>query len=84
MKGQKQSRVDNLEKRIAAMTNVIQQLINEIQHTKTMAVGTYSLVKELPGYDKAIEVLKKKDEEMQQMSEGKAGFEIPNEEKENV
>ena len=31
MKGQKQSRVDNLEKRMAAVTNVLQQIINEVE-----------------------------------------------------
>ena len=30
MSDKKQSRLDNLEKRMAAVTNVIQQLINEI------------------------------------------------------
>lgn len=84
MKGQKQSRVDNLERRMAAMTNVMQQLINEIQNTKTMALGVYQTIKEMPDYDEAIEKLKTKNEEMQQMSEGKAGLEIPDEEKENV
>jgi hypothetical protein len=34
MNGQKQSRVDNLEKRMAATTNVIQQVINELSYLK--------------------------------------------------
>ena len=84
MKGQKQSRVDNLEKRIAAMTNVMRQLINEVENTKIMALGIHQTIKEMPDYDEAIEKLKAKNEEMQQMSEGKAGLEIPDEEKENV
>jgi hypothetical protein len=84
MKGQKQSRVDNLERRMAAMTNIVQQLINEVQNTKTIALGVHQTIKEMPDYEEAIEKLKVKNEEMQQMSEGKAGLEIPDEEKENV
>ena len=77
MKGQKQSRVDNLEKRMAAVTNVLQQLINEIENTKIMALGVHQTIKEMPDYDEAIEKLKKKNEEMQQVSEREAKLEIP-------
>ena len=77
MKGQKQSRVDNLEKRMAAVTNVLQQLINELNNVKTISMGTLQTIKEMPDYDEAIEKLKKKNEEMQQVSKGKAKLEIP-------
>ena len=60
MKGQKQSRVDNIEKRIAAMTNVLQQIIREIENTKTMVFGQQEVLKQLPDYEKIIEKLKKK------------------------
>ena len=84
MKGQKQSRVDNLEKRMAAVTNVLQQLIDELQHTRTLAVGSLQAIKEMPGYDEAIEKLKNKNEEMQQVSEGEARLEIPDDQKEDM
>jgi uracil-DNA glycosylase len=77
MKGQKQSRTDALEKRMAAVTNVLQQLINEIDNLKTMTLGNYSLTKHLPGYDEAIEKLKEENEKMQQVSEKEAKLEIP-------
>ena len=79
MKGQKQSRVDNLEKRMAAVTNVLQQLINEMDNLKTMTLGSYSLTKNLPGYEEAVEKLKKQNEEMQQVSKGETKLEIPDE-----
>jgi len=60
MKGQKQSRVDNLEKRMAAVTNVLQQLINEISNLKTMVFGQQEILKQLPGYEDAIEKIKEK------------------------
>ena len=84
MKGQKQSRVDNLEKRMAAVTNVLQQLINELNNIKTISMGTLQTVKEMPDYDEAIEKLKKKNEEMQQVSEGEAKLEIPDDQKEDL
>jgi cell shape-determining protein MreC len=84
MKGQKQSRVDNLEKRMAAVTNVLQQLINELNNVKTISMGTLQTVKEMPDYDEAIEKLKKKNEEMQQVSEGEAKLEIPDDQKEDL
>jgi len=60
MKGQKQSRVDNLEKRMAAVTNVLQQLINELNNLKTMVFGQQEILKQFDEYEKAIEVLKEK------------------------
>jgi len=84
MKGQKQSRVDNLEKRMAAVTNVLQQLINELNNVKTISMGTLQTIKEMPDYDEAIEKLKKKNEEMQQVSEGEARLEIPDDQKEDL
>jgi len=84
MKGQKQSRVDNLEKRMAAVTNVLQQLINELNNIKTISMGTLQTIKKMPDYDEAIEKLKKKNEEMQQVSEGEAKLEIPDDQKENL
>ena len=60
MSDKKQSRLDNLEKRMAAVTNVIQQLINEISYLKDLSIGTLETVKNMSGYDKAIEKLKEK------------------------
>ena len=60
MKGQKQSRTDSLEKRMAAVTNVLQQLISENERLSTMASGHHQILKHLPGYENAIEELKKK------------------------
>ena len=69
MKGQKQSRTDALEKRMAATTNVLQQVINELDNIKTMIFGQQEIFKKLPGYEDAIAELKKKVAE--ESSEGK-------------
>ena len=60
MKGQKQSRTDALEKRMAAVTNVLQHLINEVDNLKTMVFGQQEIIKQLEGYEDAIEEIKKK------------------------
>jgi len=72
MKGQKQSRTDALEKRMAAVTNVLQQLINEINNLKTMVFGQQEILKQLPGYEDAIEKIKEKVAE--KPSEGEEAF----------
>ena len=41
----------------------MQQLINEIMHLKELGVGTFETLKLMPGYEDAIEELKKKMEE---------------------
>jgi len=77
MQGQKQSRVDNLEKRMAAAVKVIQALINETENLKTMVFGQQELLKQFKEYNKALEKLKNINEEMQQVSEGEAKLEVP-------
>ena len=72
MKGQKQSRVDSLERRMAATTNVMQQIINELENIKTMVFGQQEILKQLEGYEDAIAELKKKVAE--KPSEGEKAF----------
>ncbi len=60
MKGQKSSRVDLLEKKIQALINVVQQLLDENAYLKDLAVGTLETIKQMPDYDEAIEKLKNK------------------------
>ena len=58
MKSQKSSRVDLLEKKIQALINVVQQLLDENAYLKDLAVGTLETIKQMPDYDEAIEKLK--------------------------
>jgi hypothetical protein len=60
MMGQKQSKVDLLEKKIEALIRVVQQLLDENAYLKDLSVGTLETIKLMPDYDKAIEELKKK------------------------
>lgn len=60
MKGEKQSRVDLLEKKIEALIRVVQQLLDENAYLKDLSVGTLETLKLMPNYEEAIEKLKEK------------------------
>ena len=68
----KESKLLEMQNKIVALTNVAQQMINELNHLRDLSVGTLETVKLLPGYDKAIEELKsnltKKQEENKEKS----------------
>ena len=63
----KESKLLEMQNKVVALTNVMQQVINEISYLRELSVGTLETVKLLPDYDKAIEELKsnlaKKQEE---------------------
>jgi len=50
--------VRKLKEQVDSMTRVIQQLINEINNTKDLSIGTLEVVKLMPDYDKALKDLK--------------------------
>jgi len=54
----KESKLLEMQNKVVAMSNVMQQLINELTNLRELSVGTYETVKLLPGYDEAIETLK--------------------------
>ena len=54
----KESKLLEMQNKIASMSSVMQQLINEVMNLRELSVGTYETVKLLPGYDEAIETLK--------------------------
>ena len=55
----KESTLLEMQNKIKAMTNVLQQLINENTQLRDLAVVTLETLKLTPGYDTAIEFLKK-------------------------
>ena len=60
MRGEKQSRVEVLEKKVEALIRVVQQLLDENAYLKDLSVGTLETIKLMPNYEEAIEELKKK------------------------
>jgi prefoldin subunit 5 len=55
----KESTLLEMQNKIKAITNVLQQLINENTQLRHLAVGTLETIKCMPDYDRAIEFLKK-------------------------
>jgi len=53
----KENKLIEMQNKIKAMTNVIQQLLNEISHLRELGVGTLETLKLMPGYDQAIKDL---------------------------
>jgi hypothetical protein len=47
-----------LESKIETLGSVINKLISEMNNLKDLAIGTMTLVKDLPGYDDALQKMK--------------------------
>jgi len=63
MKGTKQSRADHQAKQIAAIVNVVNHLMQEVDHLRNLSVGTHETIKCMPDYDEAIAKLQEKAKE---------------------
>ena len=59
----KESTLLEMKKKIEALTRVVQQIINETTHLRELGVGTLETLKLMPGYEDAIEALKKQMED---------------------
>jgi hypothetical protein len=55
----KESTLLEMQNKLKSLTNVVQHMMNDNMHLKDLSVGTLETVKLMPGYDKAIEFLKK-------------------------
>ena len=65
----KESTLLEMQNKIAALTRVVQQMINEINILSTTAMGTLETVKLMPGYKEAIDELKIKAKELEKEKE---------------
>ena len=61
----KESTLLEMQNKIAALTRVAQQMINELNILSTTAMGTLETVKLMPGYQEAIDELKIKADELE-------------------
>ena len=52
-----------MQNKIKALTNIMQQVLNEITHLRELSVGTLETIKLMPDYQDAIDALKKQMEE---------------------
>lgn len=67
----KEQTLIEMKNKIQSLTNVMQQLLNEVNHLRELGIGTLETVKLLPGYDDAIEKLKSNILEKQKEREDK-------------
>ena len=59
----KESKLLEMQNKIKALTNVMQQVLNEITHLRELSVGTLETIKLMPDYQDAIDALKKQMED---------------------
>ena len=55
----KESTLLQMQNKIEAQNRILQALINEMNHIRDLSVGTLETIKLIPGYEEAIETLKK-------------------------
>ena len=60
----KESTLLEMQNKIASLTRVIQQMINELNILSTTAMGTLETVKLMPGYQESIDQLKLQAEKL--------------------
>lgn len=62
----KESELISMKKKIEALSRLTEFLLNEVENSKLLSVGTYQTLKEMPGYEDAIKIItekaKKQDE----------------------
>jgi len=63
MKGLKQSKADHQAKQIAALVNVVNHLMQEVDHLRNLSVGTLETIKCMPDYEEALAKLQNKVKE---------------------
>ena len=61
----KESTLLEMQNKIAALTRVMQQMINEMNILSTTAMGTLETVKLMPGYKEALDQLKLQAKEIE-------------------
>jgi len=67
----KESKLLEMQNKVAALTRVVQQLISEIDNLKNLSIGTLETIKKMPDYKLALEELKKEMAKKAQMNEKK-------------
>jgi len=61
----KESKLLEMQNKIAALTRVVQQMINEMNILSTTVMGTLETVKLMPGYQESIDQLKLQAEKIE-------------------
>ena len=59
----KETTLLEMQNKVKALTNVMQQVLAEITHLRELSVGTLETIKLMPDYQDAIDALKKQMED---------------------
>ena len=59
----KENELVMMKNKIESLTRILDFMLTEIDNTKTMSVGVYQLIKEMPGYEHAISLISEKAKE---------------------
>ena len=59
----KENELVMMRNKIESLTRIIDFMLTEIDNTKTMSIGVYQLIKEMPGYEHAISLISEKAKE---------------------
>jgi len=59
----KENELVMMRNKIESLTRIIDFMLTEIENTKTMSVGVYQLIKEMPGYEHAVSLISEKAKE---------------------
>ena len=55
----KESKLIEMQNKVKALTNVVQQMINEMTHLRELSVGTLETLKLMPDYERCHRCFKK-------------------------
>ncbi len=59
----KENELVMMRNKIESLTRIVDFMLTEIENTKTMSIGVYQLIKEMPGYQEAISLISEKAKE---------------------
>jgi hypothetical protein len=59
----KENELVMMRNKIESLTRIVDFMLTEIESTKTMSIGVYQLIKEMPGYEHAISLISEKAKE---------------------
>ena len=59
----KENELVMMRNKIESLTRIVDFMLTEIDNTKTMSIGVYQLIKEMPGYEHAISLISEKAKE---------------------
>ena len=59
----KENELVMMKNKIESLTRIVDFMLTEIDNSKTMVIGMYQLIKEMPGYENAIAIISEKAKE---------------------